>query len=293
MIPADRLSRDETPRYASDMQRLVPAAIPVLLLGVVVLPYVWLPVPAAIPTSFAGVLTVTRWSSWRQRPDRDQGLPRRVRLPVRGQWHAPNTPAWRIPSHGTHFLAQTYAFDVVAVDDEMRTSPGRNPLAWFRLRRPEAFYAFGRPIVAPGPGRVVAAWGGSRDHRSRDSIPGLALWFVEQFLRSFRGARGLLGNHVILRLDDGCYAVMAHLRRGSLLVDPGDEVTEGQVIAECGNSGNATEPHLHFQLMDHPEPGSARGLAVLFESYEVWHDGEGWTAVSEGVPNRGERIRTR
>jgi murein DD-endopeptidase MepM/ murein hydrolase activator NlpD len=42
-------------------------------------------------------------------------------------------------------------------------------------------------------------------------------------------------------------------------------ITAGQQIAECGNSGNSTEPHLHIQLMDHPSVPLAAGLPVRFQ----------------------------
>ena len=58
----------------------------------------------------------------------------------------------------------------------------------------------------------------------------------------------------------GQYAAYAHLRRGSVLVRPGDRVYRGQIIAECGNSGNTSEPHLHFQLMDRRRPALAAGV---------------------------------
>jgi murein DD-endopeptidase MepM/ murein hydrolase activator NlpD len=68
----------------------------------------------------------------------------------------------------------------------------------------------------------------------------------------------------VLDLGDGVYAALAHLRRGSLRVRPGDRVAAGQQLAACGNSGNSTEPHLHFQLMDHPSVLLATGLPLRF-----------------------------
>ena len=69
----------------------------------------------------------------------------------------------------------------------------------------------------------------------------------------------------MLDLGDGVYAVFAHLRRRSVRVTAGQRVTTGQPLAECANSGNTTEPHLHFQLMDHPNVLLAAGVPVLFQ----------------------------
>jgi len=73
----------------------------------------------------------------------------------------------------------------------------------------------------------------------------------------------------VLDLGGGVYAALAHLRRGSVLVRPGDRVAAGQPLAACGNSGNSSEPHLHFQLMDHPSVLLAAGLPLRFASYRV------------------------
>ena len=73
-----------------------------------------------------------------------------------------------------------------------------------------------------------------------------------------------MGNHVVIDLGDGVYAVLAHLRRRSIRVAAGQHVCAGDQIAECGNSGNTTEPHLHLQLMDHPAIAVAAGLPFRF-----------------------------
>jgi murein DD-endopeptidase MepM/ murein hydrolase activator NlpD len=52
-------------------------------------------------------------------------------------------------------------------------------------------------------------------------------------------------------------------------VRPGDRVAAGQPLAACGNSGNSTESHLHFQLMDHPSVLLAAGLPLRFVRYQV------------------------
>jgi murein DD-endopeptidase MepM/ murein hydrolase activator NlpD len=71
------------------------------------------------------------------------------------------------------------------------------------------------------------------------------------------------------------YSAYAHLRRRSLRVAVGDRVRASQQLGEVGNSGNSSEPHLHFQLMDHPKPMYAAGLP--FE-------------LPTGIPPNGEHL---
>ncbi len=73
------------------------------------------------------------------------------------------------------------------------------------------------------------------------------------------GARGLMGNHLILRMSDGSHVALPHLQQGSVQVAVGDPVSAGDVVAAVGNSGNSSEPHVHLQVMDGPRPISAAG----------------------------------
>lgn len=101
---------------------------------------------------------------------------------------------------------------------------------------------------------------------------------VEASLRDMAGARWIVGNHLVLDLGDGTYAAYAHLRRGSLRVRAGDTVRAGQLLAHCGNSGNSTEPHVHFQLMDHPDLDVARGIPFTWRGIGVPANGEVFAA---------------
>jgi len=205
-----------------------------------------------------------------------RGSPVTVSAPVRGRWRAINSPGDRVPSHGVVAYGQSHAVDLVHEPaDEPRPAFG-----WWPIMRPAAaFPGFGQPVHAPMDGVVVRASSGQRDHLSRNSWPALA-YLLAEGVRELFGPRMMLGNHVILDRGDGVYAVLAHLRRGSARVRKGQSVRAGDLLAECGNSGNSTEPHLHFQLMDHPNPLFAAGLPVRFERFTV--DGR----AGSGVPGK-------
>jgi lipoprotein NlpD len=55
-----------------------------------------------------------------------------------------------------------------------------------------------------------------------------------------------LGNAIVIRHSNGSVTVYGHNRR--LLVSRGQQVNQGQMIAEMGSTGNSTGPHLHFEF---------------------------------------------
>src|SRR5262249_8697660 len=75
------------------------------------------------------------------------------------------------------------------------------------------------------------------------------------------------GNHIIMDIGDGVYAMYAHFLKGSLLVKPGDKVKKGQEIAKLGNTGNSNAPHLHFQVMNGPSLLDADGLPYVLDNF--------------------------
>ncbi|MEW1722380.1 M23 family metallopeptidase [Streptomyces sp. NPDC093109] len=196
-----------------------------------------------------------------------------VAVPVAGRWSVLNSPADKVPSHGTHGYGQTYAIDIIA-----EPAPGARPAFarfWPVARRSEDFPAFGEPLYAVADATVVRAADHRRDHLSRNSLPAVAyLLLLESAVREMGGAGLIVGNHVVLDLGDGTYAMYAHLQRGSLQVRAGDRVREGQLLARCGNSGNSSEPHLHFQLMDDPDLDVAAGIPFSWRGIGVPANGE-------------------
>ena len=228
----------------------------------------------------------------RQRPATDRE-PIPVALPVTGRWRGLNSPASKVPSH-THRLGQTFAIDIT-YEPEGASPRALDPL-WRPMRRPESFPSFGQDVLVPFDGEVVAVHGTSRDHLSRLSVPGIAYLLLEGFVRGLGAPRHLLGNHVLVRatdggaagdvgdaaVPDGTVAVLAHLRRGSPTVAAGAKVRAGQVLGQCGNSGNSSDPHVHVQLMDGPDITTATGLPFTWTYLEE----EG--AVRTGVPANEE-----
>ena len=199
-------------------------------------------------------------------PNARHRLRARLALPFSGEWWV----FWggKTERQNYHVIApdQRHAYDFVAwrAGATHRGAGTRNVDYW----------AWGRPVVAPADGVVVAAIDGVADNRPQ----------VET-----ENTRDPAGNHVVLQLGNGEYALLAHLRRGSLRVKPGQRVRQGDALGRCGNSGNSSEPHLHFHVQDRATLfGPARGLPVEFRDYAA----NGRTVVS-GTPVQGEFLRPR
>ncbi len=229
------------------------------------------PGPVAIVWAFAPDGTVAGFTV---RPEEPAGEPapsrhldRRTRTPLRlpfdGEW----TVVWGGRKLAENYHAATvdqrFAYDfVVEVDGRRHRGEGAAN---------ESYHCFGKPVMAPAAGSVVAA-------RSdvADNVPGR------------RNTAEPAGNHVVIDHGDGEHSVLAHLREGSLRFGVGEAVETGDTLGLCGNSGNSTEPHLHYHLQDSPEPGGGEGLPAQFLDYLA--DGE---PVARGEPVRGQRIRPR
>lgn len=219
-------------------------------------------------------------------------MPRPVvlELPIRGRSLVQNSPARRVPSHGTDVMATTYAIDLVPVDERGRTARRRDWRTLIATEPPERFVGFGQPVLAPADGRVVLVHDGEPDHEARRSQLALVPYALGQTGRLRRGAVGLAGNHVVLEMSNGeGYVAVVHLRRGSAAVAPGEIVRVGDPVAECGNSGNSTEPHVHLQAMDGPDPARASGLPFVFDRFVERYRGRKRVVV-EGLPTEGAII---
>lgn len=246
-----------------------------------------------LPFPVGLLLMAASFALFLARPPASDREPVEVRPPVRGRWTAINSPGHAVPSHGVRAYGQAYAVDLVVPADEPTPRIG-----WgLRGRAPTAYPAFGRPVLAVAPGTVVAARDDIRDKRAFSTWP-LILWMLTLggFLRELWGAPGLLGNHVVLQHADGTWSAYAHLRRGSAPVRRGDEVEAGQQLAEVGNTGNTSEPHLHVQLMDHPRLTQAAGVPMRWAEVEIepgdreerWTTGDPKPTALAGFPGNGQ-----
>lgn len=132
--------------------------------------------------------------------------------PFTGRWLVQNSPANRVPSHGTRLFATSYAIDFVPVDDSGRSAPFTFG-SLLRPEPPENFVGFGRSVLSPVAGTVVASHDTERDHLSYRGMSSIG-YTLTQKRRAEAGWLALAGNHVMIRCDGGV-VVLCHLQRRS------------------------------------------------------------------------------
>jgi hypothetical protein len=189
------------------------------------------------------------------------------------------------------FTGEWYVFSggrSVLVNDHWTTSSQRNAQDIIQVvnrsshrddsKRLTSYYAFGKPLLAPAPGRITAVL---------DTRPDLAIGDSDR--------RHPEGNYLVVDIGGGRYVMMGHLKRGSALVDVGDEVRLGQPVAQVGNSGNTSEPHLHIQVQNVPTfevaDAGIRTYAILYTDTVLVRDGEDH-APADVDARRNDSIRS-
>jgi hypothetical protein len=218
--------------------------------------------------------------------------PVELMLPFADHWLVQNSPARRVPSHGTHLLGTTYAIDFVGVDERGRTAPSISWRTAFASEPPELFYAFGRQVLSPVSGVIVGVHDGEVDHEARRAPLALLSYMAGQAGRLRQGLAAIGGNYVLIEAAPNVVVGLMHLKRSSVRVAMGETVEAGSHLADCGNSGNSTQPHLHLQAMDSSDPTTAHGLPIAFSAFsERSTRGAAFLPRRNAVPSEGSIIR--
>ncbi|HTV69950.1 MAG TPA: M23 family metallopeptidase [Rhizobiaceae bacterium] len=181
-------------------------------------------------------------------------------LPFEGEWMV----VWGGREIGENYhavdRAQRLALDVLMINGSTSfTGDGK---------KPEDYLCWDKPIIAPADGTVVSIVENLPDQQIGKTDPA-----------------NPAGNHVVLDLGGGEFVFLAHLREGSVTVEPGDTVVGGGEIGRCGNSGNTTEPHLHIHMQTTADLATGEGLPMQFQDYVA--NGK---PVEKGEPKQGEVV---
>ena len=166
------------------------------------------------------------------------------RMPINEDWYTFWGGTNELLNYHYPLENQRYAYDLLMMqeDSTFDGEPEDN----------ESYFAFGKEVVAPLEGVIVSA-----ENNIADNTPNIDT-----------NEEQLLGNHVIIEHDNDEYSIIAHLKEGSLQVSGGDNVTAGEVVGLAGNSGNSSEPHIHFHIADGPDWENAASIRIKFENGE-------------------------
>lgn len=157
----------------------------------------------------------------------------------------------QITMNGVTRVPQRYAQDYLYVDPATgKVASGDETIA-------RNWYGFGKELYAVGNGTVVYV---------RDGVPDIEITTQ----KPAPAIDTALGNGVVIDLGNKKYACYGHMVNGSVRVNVGDAVTEGQVIGLMGNTGNSDAPHLHFQVVtDNPSVLGAEGYPIVYRSFNI------------------------
>ncbi len=162
---------------------------------------------------------------------------------------------------GGIFTSERFAFDSIQMNDEFTNDCEGDPAV------NTSYFNYDTPLLAVAGGTVVFV---------QDGLPENHGDLKDVVLHSLLDYGG---NFVVLDIGGGHYAFYCHCIPGSIKVNAGDTVYEGDEIARLGNSGNSTGPHLHFQITDGPDVFLSHGVPFVLKEYTKIGD------VTGGVPS--------
>lgn len=169
----------------------------------------------------------------------------KLKLPFKEEWTVNWGGDTKEQNYHIDSEAQKNAFDFVIKNEEgnsYKTNGKTN----------EDYYAFGKQIIAPCVGEVILVVDGINDN-----IPGESnLMYIPR-------------NTIIIRTQNNEYLFFAHFKQNSIMVKQGQKVSLGDLLGLCGNSGNSSEPHLHFHVQNTENTNIATGMKCYFESIIV------------------------
>lgn len=180
-------------------------------------------------------------------PEEPDQEPIAAQLPFEGAWVVVWGGETEFRNYHAPHGGQRYAADILLWQDgSTAVAPGTDNTH---------YHAFGQPYLAPVSGTVAIVLDDLEDIAPQG--PG-------------NPTDHLAGNHIVIETEGG-FVFLAHCMNGSILVQPGDSVQAGDVVAAIGNSGNTSEPHVHihaqtsWDLFD-PE---AVGIPIIYENVLV------------------------
>ena len=186
-------------------------------------------------------------------------------LPFKGEWFVFWGGDTKELNYHSENIAQKNAFDIVIIDSDNKTHKSEG-------NTNEDYYAFGQEIITPCDAIVIDVIDGVLDN-----VPGEM------------NKMNIMGNSVILKTANNEYLFFAHFKQGSIKVKSGETIKSGETLGLCGNSGNSSEPHLHFHIQNTNDLATGTGAKCYFKEITVKRNGKSETK-KDYSPVKGDII---
>ncbi|MEJ7440291.1 M23 family metallopeptidase [Staphylococcus hominis] len=160
-------------------------------------------------------------------------------MPIKEDW----TVFWggdnELVNYHHIYKNQRFAYDLVITKNGKSSN--------FNHNSNDCFYAYNKDVVSPADGKII-----DLENKIHDNDLGV--------MNKEKPA----GNYIVIKHKNDEYSFIAHFKQNSIEKEIGEFIKKGEVIGKCGNSGNSSEPHIHFQVMDRPCLNSCESLKIKF-----------------------------
>lgn len=162
------------------------------------------------------------------------------KFPFKGGWLVFWGGTNSLVNYHYEYEQQRYAYDFIVVKDGSlyEGDPALN----------ESYFTFDQEYIVPADGTIVDV-----ENDVKDNEP------VGTFNEDYPA-----GNYVVIDHGNNEFSYLAHFKHQSIVVKQGDNVKQGDLLGLVGNSGNSSDPHIHFHVADSPDPVTSKSIRINF-----------------------------
>jgi len=159
-------------------------------------------------------------------------------LPFEEEWFVFWGGTNNLVNYHYEYENQRYAYDFIQMKEDQSFDGN--------AKNNEDYFAYGQNYLAPADGTVVKVENDIADNKPVGEM----------------NPEDPLGNHVIIDHGNDEFSYLAHFKEGSIEVAEGDQVKSGDVLGQVGNSGNSSEPHIHFHVADSADMETSNSIRI-------------------------------
>ena len=173
----------------------------------------------------------------------------KYRLPFDGVWFIEFGGVTKKTSHSWDIISQRYAYDFEIREND---KPYKGD-----YHDKNNFFSFKKEIICPCDGVVFDLVDLYDDTKIVDGR------------KTICDVDDIRGNYILIKHENNEYSLICHILKDSFKVKIGDMVSEGDVLALVGNSGNTMGPHIHYQVQNGYDYRSSCGVPITFKNVKI------------------------